>query len=115
MNNQEPFDRPTVYQIRIKTHLDDQWSGWFEGLTITREPDGETLLCGLVTDQAALYGLLKKARDMGLGLISVTRIECEGKQAGQASTVVADVCKMCEFGQAVQENRQRQEREVRAT
>ena len=110
MYDQEPFDRPTIYQIRIKTHLDDQWSDWFEGLTITREPDGDTLLCGLVNDQAALYGLLKKARDMGLGLISVTRVECEGKGAGPTPTVEADVCEKCQFGKAIRENRQRQKR-----
>ena len=56
---------PTVYQIRIKGHLGSQWTEWFEGLTITLEENGETLLTGPVVDQAALHGLLKKVRDLG--------------------------------------------------
>jgi len=66
----EPL-QPPVYEIRIKGHLDDQWTDWFEGLTITREESGDTLLTGPVADQAALYGLLKKIRDLGMPLISV--------------------------------------------
>lgn len=60
-----------VYQIRIKGHLGREWKDWFEGLTITLEEDGNTLLTGLVVDQAALHGLLKKVRDLGLSLVSV--------------------------------------------
>ena len=63
------------YQIRIKGHLDDKWSDWFEGLAITLEANGETLLSGPVADQAALYGLLKKVRNLGLTLLSVNRVE----------------------------------------
>ena len=63
-----------VYQIRIKGHLSPQWTGWFEGLTITLEEDGDTLLTGTVIDQAALYGLLKKVRDLGMPLLSVNRV-----------------------------------------
>jgi len=63
------------YQIRVKGHLDDKWSDWFEGLTITLEADGETLLSGPVTDQAALHGLLKKIGNLGLTLLSVNRVE----------------------------------------
>ena len=66
---------PMVYQIRIKGHLDRQWTDWFEGLTITLEDDGDTLLTGPVTDQAALYGLLKKVRDLGIPLVSINRVE----------------------------------------
>jgi len=62
-----------IYHIRIKGHLGPQWADWFEGLTISLEPAGETLLSGPVIDQAALYGLLRKLRDVGLPLISVTR------------------------------------------
>ena len=62
-----------VYQIRIKGHLGPQWADWFAGLTVTLEANGETLLSGPVVDQAALYGLLRKLRDVGLPLISVTR------------------------------------------
>ena len=63
--------QPTVYQIKIKGHLGSQWTEWFEGLTITLEEDGNTLLTGPVVDQAALHGLLKKVRDLGMPLLSV--------------------------------------------
>lgn len=66
--------QPMVYQIRIKGHLSPQWTGWFEGLTITLEEDGDTLLTGTVIDQAALYGWLKKVRDLGMPLLSVNRV-----------------------------------------
>jgi hypothetical protein len=68
-------DQPTSYQIRIKGHLGQQWTDWFEGLTITLEEEGETLLTGQVIDQAALHGLLKKVRDLGMPLLSVNRVE----------------------------------------
>jgi hypothetical protein len=64
-----------IYQIRIKGHLDPRWSEWFGGLTITLEDNGDTLLSGPVVDQAALHGLLRKVRDLGMQLISVTSIE----------------------------------------
>jgi hypothetical protein len=64
-------DQPVVFQIRIKSHLSREWAGWFEGLTITLEEDGDTLLTGPVIDQAALHGLLKKVRDLGLPLVSI--------------------------------------------
>jgi hypothetical protein len=70
--------QPSVYQIRIKGHLSDQWMGWFDGLTITLDENGDTLLTGPVVDQAALFGLLKKVRDVGIPLVSINRIEpCE--------------------------------------
>jgi hypothetical protein len=68
-------DQPVVYQIRIKGHLSHQWTDWFEDLTITLEEDGDTLLTGPVIDQAALHGLLKKVRDLGMPLISVSPVE----------------------------------------
>jgi hypothetical protein len=64
-----------LYQIRIKGHLDRRWADRFDGLTITLEDNGETLLSGPVVDQAALYGLLRKVRDLGMPLISVTQVE----------------------------------------
>ena len=66
---------PALYEIRLKGHLAGRWAGWFEGLTITLEEDGDTLLTGPVADQAALHGLLKKVRDLGMPLISVNRLE----------------------------------------
>ena len=66
---------PGFYEIRIKGHLDDRWVDWFEGLSITLEEDGNTLLSGPVIDQAALHGLLRKVRDLGMPLLSVNRIE----------------------------------------
>ena len=72
--NTDP-NQPMVYQIRIKGHLGRQWTDWFEGLTITLEEDGDTLLSGPVIDQAALHGLLKKVRDLGMPLLSVNRVE----------------------------------------
>ena len=61
------------YQITVKEYLDDSWSSWFDGLTITHAADGNTTLAGAVRDQSALYGLLDKARDLGLTLIAVGR------------------------------------------
>lgn len=61
------------YQIRIQGHLDQRWASWFDGLALTHDKDGTTLLQGHVADQAALHGLLTKVRDMGLPLVSVTR------------------------------------------
>jgi hypothetical protein len=64
-----------LYEIRLKGHLDDKWADWFEGLTITREDNGETLLRGPVVDQAALHSVLRKVRDLGLPLLSVIQVE----------------------------------------
>jgi hypothetical protein len=67
--------QPMVYQIRIEGHLDRQWTDWFGGLSITLEDNGETLLTGPVVDQAALHGLLRKVRDLGMPLLSVIRVK----------------------------------------
>jgi hypothetical protein len=74
-------DQPMVYQIRIEGHLGPQWTDWFGGLTITLENNGDTLLTGPVVDQAALHGILRKVRDLGLPLLTVSRVE-----PGQAET-----------------------------
>lgn len=63
------------YDIRVKGHLDTRWAAWFDGLGLTHESDGTTLIHGLVADQAALHGLLQKVRDMGLPLVSVSHVE----------------------------------------
>ncbi len=63
-----------IYQIRIKGHLGGQWTDWFEGLSITLHDNGETLLTGPVVDQAALHGVLRKVRDLGMPLLSVIRL-----------------------------------------
>jgi hypothetical protein len=64
-----------VYQIRIEGHLGHQWKGWFGDLSISLEADGATVLTGPVIDQTALYGLLKKVRDLGTPLVSVVRVK----------------------------------------
>lgn len=77
---------PIVYRIRIKGHLGDHWADRFTGMTITPEEDGDTFLTGPVVDQAALFGLLKKVRDLGLPLVSINRVEpCpeHGRGAGK--------------------------------
>ena len=77
--------QPVVYQIRLKGHLAPQWTDWFEGLTITLEDNGETLLTGGVIDQAALHGLLKKVRDLGMPLVAVVQVQCAEIQPDQAN------------------------------
>lgn len=63
------------YEIRIKGHLETRWAAWFDGMTLSRDADGSTVLSGPVADQAALHGLLQKVRDIGLPLVSVTNVE----------------------------------------
>jgi hypothetical protein len=66
---------PGRYEIRLKGHLDARWADRFEGLSLTHEPDGTTILAGSVVDQAALYGVLRKVRDLALPLLSVMQVE----------------------------------------
>jgi hypothetical protein len=69
------LDQPMVYQIRIEGHLGPKWTDWFGDVSITLEDNGETLLTGPVVDQAALHGLLRKIRDLGMPLISAIRVK----------------------------------------
>jgi hypothetical protein len=73
--NDLPTSTAQNYEIRLKGHLDERWTEWFEGLSITLEENGDTLLTGPVVDQAALHGLLRKVRDLGLMLVSVNRVQ----------------------------------------
>jgi len=66
-----------IYRIRVRGHLDDRWTDWFGGLELQREDDGTTVLVGPIVDQAALHGVLKGIRDLGLPLLSVDRIADE--------------------------------------
>ena len=66
---------PAVYQLRIAGRLDHHWSAWFGGLVLTYEADGTTSLTGVISDQAALHGLLSKIRDLGVPLVSVAVVD----------------------------------------
>jgi hypothetical protein len=70
-----PQHHPGRYEIRLKGHLDSRWAAWFDGLSLTNDSDGTTVLQGQVVDQAALHGLLQKVRDVGLPLVSVTQVQ----------------------------------------
>ena len=74
MANSREFDKPAVYQIRVKGNLDLKWSDWFNGLAFVPQANDETLLVGAVADQTALHGLLAKIRDLSLPLLSVKRM-----------------------------------------
>ena len=78
---------PPFYQIKVRGHLDPSWSEWFEGLTITHEPNGETLLVGPVVDQAALFGLLLKIRDLNLTLLFLQLVEADSVGTNDFPTV----------------------------
>ena len=93
LNPKTAPDQPMVYEIRLRGHLGCGWADWFGDVTITLRDNGETLLTCPVVDQAALYGLLRKVRDLGLPLISVTHAQTDQidgpdfKQAIEASTL----------------------------
>jgi hypothetical protein len=74
-------DKPALYQIRLKGHLGPQWNTYFEGFTLKNSENGEALLTGVITDQAALHGVLAKIRDLGLPLLSVNCVAC-GEASG---------------------------------
>ena len=73
--HQTDSNDPVIYEIKVEGQLGAQWTDWFGGLTITLHDNGDTLISGPVIDQAALYGLLKKVRDLGMRLISVNRVQ----------------------------------------
>ncbi|MEM8533037.1 MAG: hypothetical protein AAGF95_19485 [Chloroflexota bacterium] len=77
--------KPELVEIRVKGHLDNRWANWFEGMTITLEDNGSTLLTGPVVDQAALHGLLKKVRDLGIALVSVNCAKSSGANAANST------------------------------
>ena len=78
MDCQRSRTEHTIYRIRVEGILDPCWSEWFDGLTVSPQKSGETLLVGPVRDQAALHGLLAKVRDMGLPLLLVERVDTPG-------------------------------------
>jgi len=78
--NAPPTSNAPYYEIRLKGHLEARWEQWFDGLTITLEENGNTLLSGPLADQAALHGILKKVRDVGLTLLSVNSVEPDTKE-----------------------------------
>jgi hypothetical protein len=81
----------SVYEIRVKGHLDPRWSEWFDGLQITNEPNGEALLSGYIPDQAALHGLLARVRDLNLQLISVTSVDSDQQERSGDSSSRGDL------------------------
>jgi len=76
---------PPRYEIRLQGHLDGRWAAWFDGLTLSTADDGSTALRGAVTDQAALYGVLQKVRDLGLPLLSVTPLGPDGPTSSEGT------------------------------
>ena len=91
LDPQPASSRPTAYQIRITGQLDARWADWFEGLTITLD-GGDTLITGPVVDQAALHGLLKRVRDLGMPLVSVSPSEAGSPTTlGTGQAGVSDV------------------------
>ncbi len=86
LQSQSNPSHPVIYQIRIRGHLGAAWADWFEGMTITLAEGGDTLLTGPVIDQAALHGLLKKVRDLGMPLLSISTVE----PGSSAATDVAE-------------------------
>lgn len=81
---------PKLYEIRVAGHLSANWAARFEGLSIQHQPEGETILCGLL-DQSALHGVLVRIRDLGLKLISVNRIGTEEASKNKRNFIKGDM------------------------
>jgi hypothetical protein len=93
LNSKSDSEQSNRYQIRVKGNLDPQWSDWFEGMAVKPDEDGTTLITGVVVDDAALHGLLKRVRDSGLRLLSVNQVEnilAEDDASGQSDNVSPD-------------------------
>jgi hypothetical protein len=84
-------DQLKIFQIRIQGHLSQQWTDWFEGLIITLEEDGNTLLNGPVVDQSALHGILKRIRDLGVPLLSVNSVDANQATNANIDLVISDI------------------------
>lgn len=80
MTRTQANQQPIIYQIKLQGHFDAQWAEWFGGLTISTEAEDETVLTGPIIDQAALHGLLRKIRDLGVPLLSVKQVESTRNQ-----------------------------------
>ena len=95
MSNQptSPGDRPEAgcYEIRLAGHLDGRWAARFDGMTVTPDRDGTTVIAGPIADQAALHGLLQRVRDLGLPLVSVTRVDTDTAETTAAKTTTEQV------------------------
>jgi hypothetical protein len=74
MSNGREYDKPAIYEIRVRGKLDARWSHWFANMQIVAQPNGECMLTGPIRDQAALYGAISRMRDLGLVLVSVHRV-----------------------------------------
>jgi len=83
IHSNSPDSNEQYYEIRLKGHLEARWMKWFDGLAITLEDNGNTLLSGPVADQAALHGLLKKVRDLGLPLVSVNPVDTDSDEVSR--------------------------------
>ncbi len=82
-----PAGRPARYAIRVQEHLAGTWAEWFDGFDVVRAAGGETVLTGVVADQAALHGLLAKVRDLNLTLLSVNRLEPDASPGGRRESL----------------------------
>ena len=78
MKRKQKQGKGALYRIKVEGHLDPYWSEWFDGMTVSPQEGGDTLLTGAVRDQSALHGLLVKIRDMGLPLLMVERLDASG-------------------------------------